>query len=173
MELCPQPALLLAITLPKRHFCLQSVTRSTLLAWLEDKCCDDYWLAGGYVEHVIAPGETAQLAVFDASAAEASPGAGGLMIDLREPPRVIDDSRANVSRAVMEGAARLLNEKIEQLKQRDIKFERAVMVGGPSRSPVWPGIVASITGLDLATGTAHAGARGAAILAGVGVGIHM
>jgi len=46
-----------------------------------------------------------------------------------------------------------------------------VMVGGPSRSPVWPKIVAELTGLDVAVGGRSAGARGAALLAGIGAGL--
>ena len=125
-----------------------------------------------YVDHVIAPGEQDRLRIFDESAAEAAPGAEGLRIDLREPPRPIEAKRCNVSRAVMEGAATLLNEKLESLRHCGIRFERAVMVGGPSRSPVWPGIVEDITGIRLTTGSVHAGAKGAAILAGIGAGIY-
>lgn len=125
-----------------------------------------------YVENLIAPGETDKYRVFNESAAEAAPGAGGLKIALREPPRRIEGDRRNVSRAVMEGAATLLNEKIAALKSRGFRYERAVMVGGPSRSPVWPGIVAEITGIEVSVGTRSAGAQGAAILAGIGSGVY-
>jgi sugar (pentulose or hexulose) kinase len=124
-----------------------------------------------YVDHVIAPNEPNRLRVFDESAQEAQPGAGGLEIDLREPPRRLDADRKNVSRAVMEGAAKLLDERIRELAGRGMRFTSAVMVGGPSRSPVWPGIVEAATGLRLSIGSAHAGARGAAVLAGIGVGL--
>ena len=123
-----------------------------------------------YVEHVIAPGENVseQMRTFDSLAAQAEPGADGVMIDLREPPQPIDADRANVSRAVMEGAGRLLNEKLLELVRYGFHHHRAVMVGGPSRSPVWPGIVAEITGLELIAGDRSAGARGAAMLAAEG-----
>jgi len=123
-----------------------------------------------YMDNVIAPGESDRFRVFNESAAEAAPGAGGLQIDLREPPHKIEGKRCNISRAVMESAARLMNEKIQQLELQDMHFEKAVMVGGPSRSPIWPGIVEEITGLKLSIGSAHAGATGAAILAGIGIG---
>ena len=118
-----------------------------------------------YVDNVIAPGENDRMRIFNDSAARAAPGAGGLEIDLWEPPRQIDASRANVSRAVMEGAARLLNEKIQALHAYGFKYERAVMVGGPSKSPIWPTIVADITGIEIEVGNSSAGARGAALLA--------
>ncbi len=120
-----------------------------------------------YVEHVIAPGEKVaeRMRAFDTLAAQAKPGADGIRIDPREPPRRIDGNPANISRAVMEGAARLLNEKILELAQYGFHYQSAVMVGGPSRSPVWPGIVAEITGLDVTAGGRSVGARGAAMLA--------
>jgi len=126
-----------------------------------------------YVEHVIAADEDAEMRmrVFDASAAEAPPGAGGLRIDLREPPRLLSASRAHVSRAVMEGAAGLLAERVRDLSDRGFRYTHAVMVGGPSRSPVWPRIVAELTGLDVTVGGRSAGARGAALLAGIGAGL--
>jgi sugar (pentulose or hexulose) kinase len=121
-----------------------------------------------YVENMIAPGRKDKFAIFDAMAARAETGAGGLKIDLRKPPEEINDTCENISRAVMEGAAKLLNEKIIKLAAKGIKFKSAVMVGGPAKSPIWPQIVEDITGITLSTGSQHAGAKGAAILAGKG-----
>jgi sugar (pentulose or hexulose) kinase len=126
----------------------------------------------GYIDHFIAPGESDRLRRFNELAAQAEPGAGGLTIDLREPPPATHAAdRRNLSRAVMEGAARLLNEKIAALRARGFRYERAVMVGGPAASPVWPGIVAELTGLRVTVGDRAAGARGAALLAGAGIGL--
>ena len=121
-----------------------------------------------YVDHLIAPNEKAPLRIFDESAAEAAPGAGGLVIDLLAPPRHVVGTRANISRAVMEGAARALTERLQKLEAQGFNFTQALLVGGPSKSPVWPSIIAEITGLELSVGSAHAGAQGAALLAGVG-----
>jgi sugar (pentulose or hexulose) kinase len=118
-----------------------------------------------YVDNVIAPGEMDKMRIFDESAAEALPGADGLIIDLNKKPEFIDADRKNISRAVMEGVVGLLKEKIKQLEPYGFKFNEAVMVGGPSKSPVWPEIVADITGLKLSVGSAHVGAKGAAMLA--------
>lgn len=123
-----------------------------------------------YVEHVIAPGEPDRLRIFDEAAAEAPRGAGGLEIDLTAPPQPVAGSRASVSRAVMEGAARALNRLLLRLKGHGFRFERAVLVGGPSKSPVWPGILAEMTGIELTVGSAQAGARGAALLAAQALG---
>jgi len=118
-----------------------------------------------YVENIIAPDEENKYKVFDELAAKANPGADGLKIDLRETPVSINASRENISRAVMEGAAELLNERIKFLASNGINFNSAVMVGGPSKSPVWPKIVEEITGIKISVGSQYAGAKGAAILA--------
>lgn len=125
-----------------------------------------------YVDHVIAPGAGDRMRVFNDSAADARPGAGGLEIDLRLPPQPLDADRRNVSRAVMEGAARLLRDKLEELKAHGFRYDRAVMVGGPATSPIWPKIVSEIAGLDVTVGNRSAGAQGAAILAGIGAGVY-
>jgi len=125
-----------------------------------------------YVSNVIAPDSQDPYAVFNAAAARAEPGAGGLQMNLHDPPGSVDASCNNISRAVMEGAARLLNEKLIPLAARGITFTQAVMVGGPARSPIWPKIVAEKIGIDISVGSSHAGARGAAILAGIGAGVY-
>ena len=125
-----------------------------------------------YIDNYIAPGELDKYRIFNELAAEANPGANGLKIDLREPPHRFDAELRNISRAVMEGAAELLNDKLNHLKEHGINFKKAVMTGGPSHSPAWPRIIAETTGLELVTGSRHAGARGAALLAGIGTGIY-
>ncbi len=124
-----------------------------------------------YIDNLIAPGETDRLRIFNELAAQAPAGAGGLEIDLLAPPKPVQADRALISRAVMEGAARAWNRHLLRLKQEGFAFSRAVLIGGPSKSPVWPGIIAGITGLDLSVGSAHAGAKGAALLAAAAVGI--
>jgi len=125
-----------------------------------------------YLEHVIAPGATAPYRQFDELAAAVPPGAHGLTIDLRQPPCPLSAAPGDVARAVMESAARLLAEKLAELRRHGFHFTRAVMVGGPSRSTVWPGIVAAATGLQLTVGDRYAGALGAALLAGIGTGLY-
>jgi sugar (pentulose or hexulose) kinase len=118
-----------------------------------------------YVREVIAPGESNPYDVFSQSAAEAPAGADGLTIDLQSPAQKIDADRRLVSRAVMESAARLLDDKLRELRRHGFRFERAVMVGGPAESRTWPAIVAEITGLEVERGSRSAGAQGAAMLA--------
>ena len=125
-----------------------------------------------YIENLIAPGEKNKYQLFDEFAANANSGADGVKIDLRKTPKNINANRENISRAVMEGAAELLNEKLKKLALYGIKFNSAVMVGGPSKSPIWPQIIEQITGINLTVGSQHAGAKGAAIMAGIGAKIY-
>ena len=120
-----------------------------------------------YVASLSPPGtdRREQLKRFDTLAAEAPAGAGGVVIDLARPFSPVEAPAALVARAVMEAAARALLAHLERLCARGFIFKQAVMVGGAGNSPVWPGIVAEITGLELTVGTAHAGAAGAALLA--------
>lgn len=120
-----------------------------------------------YLETLIAPDADAgeRFKRFDTLASQAPAGAKGLVIDLRSPPRPLDADPALVARAVMEGAADALGAKLDALRDRGFRFKQAVLVGGPGRSPVWPRIIAERTGLELTVGSAHAGAKGAAMLA--------
>ena len=123
-----------------------------------------------YVLDFIAPGAPDPFRVFDEAAAA---GTTRLTIDLRAPVQApAGASREELARAVMESSARLLNEKLDDQRANGFEFREAVLVGGPSKSPVWPGIIERATGLRLKLGSSHSGARGAAILAGVGVGIY-
>lgn len=121
-----------------------------------------------YVDNLIAPGEKNKYKIFDELAAQAEAGAGGLKIDLRQAPAPLAAERENISRAVMESAAELLNARIKTLAAGGMEFKHAVMVGGPSKSPIWPRIVEEITNIKVTTGSQHAGAKGAAIIAGTG-----
>lgn len=115
-----------------------------------------------YVHEFIAPDSDHPFRVFDELAAANS--AGGLEIDLAAEYRRPSGSRGRTARAIMEGAARLLAGKLEALRQDGFRFTEAVMVGGASRSPVWPGITSAMTGLKITVGGKSAGASGAALL---------
>jgi xylulokinase len=119
--------------------------------------------------------------LFSASSQQIPPGANGLYInpcqDISSLPEKAAKlkttySREEISRAVMEGAAFEMKRKIQELAEAGIPSERITMVGGPAESPIWPRIVAEVTGLELRLINGQiAGAVGAAILAGIGAGI--
>jgi len=84
----------------------------------------------------------------------------------------LDHSRADMGRAIMEGAAYELRWALECLQQAGKAFDEMWMIGGATENPLWPQIVADVTGVPLSlTQYAHGPALGAAILAGMGLGI--
>jgi sugar (pentulose or hexulose) kinase len=119
--------------------------------------------------------------LFDRSASECKPGAGGLFISPFQNPADVPEfvstikekySTAQVSRALMEGTAFEMRRKMESLAAVGIKAERMSMVGGPAQSPIWPQILADVTGLELKLMNGQSsGAMGAALIAGVGAGV--
>lgn len=84
----------------------------------------------------------------------------------------LDHSRADMGRAIMEGAAYELRWALERLQRAGKAIDEMWMIGGATESPLWPQIVADVTGVPLSlTQYAHGPALGAAILAGMGLGI--
>jgi xylulokinase len=80
--------------------------------------------------------------------------------------------RDDMARAVMEGIACELRWALEEICDAGIEVDELKMVGGASRSAVWPRIVADITGIPVAMpAVSQAAGFGAAILAGVGAGL--
>ncbi len=80
---------------------------------------------------------------------------------------------AEPCRALMEGIAREMKSRMESLSAAGLRAERIAVVGGPTESPAWMQILSDLSGLELLLPEvgAHAGAAGAAILAGIGAGI--
>jgi len=80
--------------------------------------------------------------------------------------------RAEIYRSVMEGTAFALRHNLETAEQGGIEPGIMYSVGGASRSSVWMQIKADVTGETLCTvQNEEATALGAAMLAGVGIGI--
>lgn len=115
--------------------------------------------------------------LFDKNAAKVGPGAGGLFLS---PQKDIDEllnqgvgsqnTDGEIARAIMEGVAFEVRKFITHLRSSSIGCDSIVMVGGPSESPIWPSILAAVTGYEVTTGGGQtAGATGAAVLAGIGL----
>ncbi len=82
----------------------------------------------------------------------------------------LDHTRADLARAVMEGAAFELRWALDDI-QRSVPVRQMWMIGGAAQSSVWPRILADVTGTPLCLPLyKHWPAVGAAILAGWGVG---
>jgi len=115
-------------------------------------------------------------AEFDKLASQSPPGANGVIID---PMAEFDKkylsqySKSDLSRAVMEGTAYLLKSKIDDFSKSGLRISSATMVGGPADTMPWPQIVADVLKMDISIiNGQHAGAFGAAILAGIGSRIY-
>lgn len=104
-----------------------------------------------------------KFAVLDELAASAPRGAEGLAFDpMKEIPDLSAYSKKNIARALMEGIARALRERIGDA----ITVKRITMCGGPSTSPVWRSVLADIFGVPIeVTYGPHSGAVGAAMYA--------
>jgi len=128
-----------------------------------------------YVQRYIDASDKA-FSILSELAAKSSPGAGGLQLSLYdEPDESITEgySKEDIARAIMEGMVRLLKEKLDGLKSLSINVKSAVMVGGPSVDPMWHKLIEEICGVKVQVRHgAHAGAVGAATLAGIGAGLY-
>ncbi len=82
-------------------------------------------------------------------------------------------NRAAMTRSVLEGVAFGLRDSFELIRSAGLKEIRQVRVsGGGARSPLWRQILADVFNAELITvNTTEGAAFGAALLAGVGVGI--
>ena len=148
------------------------------LEWLLQRC----WTA---TESPSDAARTDAFAALDAELEGTMPGGGGLFFlpltgghsapageqrgalwGLR-----LDHTRADMARAVMEGVAYELRWALEPIRQAKMPIQHMWMIGGAAQSPLWPAIVANVTGVPLSLPQGeHWPAVGAAILAGVGSG---
>jgi xylulokinase len=81
-------------------------------------------------------------------------------------------TRGHLCRAVMEGTAYALREAAERMARAGMPIRELRATGGPTRSALWNQVTADVTGLPLLLPAAGAGAAyGAALLAGLGVGV--
>jgi xylulokinase len=147
------------------------------LEWLLQRC----WTA---TESASDAARADAFAALDAEMEDTTPGGGLFFLPLTgghsDPAGEqrgalwglrLDHTRADMARAVMEGAAYELRWALEPIRRAGMPIERMWMIGGAAQSPLWPGIVADVTGVPLSLPQGeHWPAVGAAILAGVGSG---
>ncbi len=84
-----------------------------------------------------------------------------------------DKTRAHMIRSTMEGVAYALRHNLETAEETSVKVGKLSSVGGSANSHVWTQLKSDITGRTIEVPYSdHATTLGAAILAGVGVGIY-
>jgi xylulokinase len=82
-------------------------------------------------------------------------------------------SRAHIIRAVMEGVAYGLKDSLDIVEEQQLRVVQVRLAGGGARSALWRQIQADVFGREVVTtGVEDAAAFGAALLAGVGVGVY-
>lgn len=128
-----------------------------------------------YVNRYIDDSEEAYK-IFGELASKSKTGADGLNINPLDEPddnKILKYPKEHIARAIMEGTVKLLKENLDSLKKKGISAECAIMVGGPSENPMWIKIIEEICGIPVKVVHGEvAGAVGAAVLAGIGVGIY-
>ncbi len=97
---------------------------------------------------------------------ENDPDAKGVLFGL-----TLAHGQAEITRAVLEGCALHIRSILDHLL--DEPLDEMAVVGGGAKSALWRGIIADANGLTvMVPAVLEAGALGAAILAGVGVGVY-
>lgn len=82
-------------------------------------------------------------------------------------------TRADMLFTLFEGVTFAHRAHIDRLRAAGIPFTRATLSGGAARSHIWPQMFANVLGIPLrVTDCSETGALGAAICAGVGVGVY-
>lgn len=84
----------------------------------------------------------------------------------------LNDTRADMARAVMESAGYELRWALDNIKGSGIPVDRLWMVGGAAKSSHWPSILSDVTGVPITLPQYdYWPALGAALLAGMGAGM--
>lgn len=84
-----------------------------------------------------------------------------------------EKSRAHIIRSMMEGVAFSLKHNLKTAEEVDVFAENLNSVGGSANSKIWTQIKSDITDKEINVPSAdHATTLGAAILAGIGIGIY-
>ena len=113
--------------------------------------------------------ETEKFEFFNHEAGKSNSGANSLIINIENDLSdeiLKNNTAADVARAVMESAAKMLKNEIKKINSAGITTQNIVMVGGPTNSSIWPGIISEITGIKIKLGNGeYAGAIGAAKMA--------
>lgn len=149
------------------------------LTWLLDQCWPSHNADGSQTR-------ADRFAALNAALRQTTPGSDGLFfLPLTGGHRAateaeqgaflglrLDHTRANMARAVLEGAAYEVRWALDHIREAEIPVDALWMIGGATRSSLWPQIIADVTQLPVTLPASKDWpAVGAAILAGAGVGV--
>lgn len=116
--------------------------------------------------------------LFDAALAASTPGSRGLTFLPLDGPGgglfaglSLAHTRADMSRAILESTAFAVRAALDDLRATGMPVHELWIAGGAAKSPVWPQILADVSGVPIVlAGYPSWAALGAAALAGWGVG---
>ncbi len=167
--------------IPGTYMAHTFTTGGIVLKWYRDKFCepeiqvgaqaglDPYELLGQEAARVPPGAEGLVLLphLQGAMAPEANPKAKGVLYGI-----TLRHTKAHVARAIMEAIACIVRRNIEVVEELGIRVSEIRGLGGGARSAVWNQIKADLTGRPVLTmQNEEAACLGAAIVAGVGVGM--
>lgn len=156
----------------KWFLCAHNPAGGAVLAWVRERFAPGRSFAQlDALAEPIAPGaeELVLLPYLSGSVTpELDPSARGVLFGLS--PR---HGLPQLARAALEGVAFALADLLDAARRVGVEPGELRSVGGGARSALWTQIKADVTGLPLHVPAAadHAGALGAAVLAGVGAGV--
>jgi xylulokinase len=143
----------------------------------------DWWLRQAWPSP--DPAGPPQYEPFNAAVEASPPGSQGLLfLSLNGPSQVLNPvpgggfiglelshTRGDMGRAILEGCAYEVRWALDELRSARIAVGELWLAGGATRSPVWPRILADVSGAPIVlAGEADWAALGAAMLAGWGAG---
>jgi sugar (pentulose or hexulose) kinase len=168
--------------IPGTYMAHTFTTGGIVLKWYRDMFCqeemrvgalsgiDPYDLLGREVAR-IAPGADGLVLLphlQGAMAPEANPKARGVIYGI-----TLRHTKAHIARAIMESIACIVRRNIEVVEALGIPVKEIRVMGGGARSNVWNQIKADVSGRAVLTmENEEAACLGAAILAGLGVGVY-
>jgi len=165
--------------IPNQYTCISVlVTTGAVLRWFRER------LGGEEVRAAREQGVSVY-SIMDREAEAVEPGSNKLILisqfeGARENASLrgvffglsLGHTRAHLIRAILEGVALSMRERLEALEEAGVPVKKIMLIGGGARSRIWNQIKADVMGIPMIRmDVDEAGPLGGAILAGTGVGI--
>lgn len=165
------------------HYFLQpyAQTAGLILKWFKDEFCkeeidlaaeigdDPYNLILGEAA-ALSPGSDGLIALphfMGTGSPQFNPDVKGVFAGI-----TLGMKKGHFARSIIESVAFTIEQNLESLRERGIEIKEICLLGGGAKSEVWTQIIADVTGIPIVIMSQQEnGSLGAAILAGVGVGV--